>query len=328
MQRYAYKGERRKGKDESSTILIIFAKKLIMITPPMLSTGDTIGIVAPARSISENEIEVFVESLSDVGIASKYGAHLFGKMDQYSGTIEERLSDLHDMIRDPEVKAIFAARGGYGSAQLLPGLDMKLLQKNPTWLIGFSDMTAIHCAVNKSMESIHGVMPYSFAMEKPQDKDSFDTIIKGMKGEALQYTVSDHSHNFPGEASGMLTGGNLSVLYSLSGTPYEPDYEGKILFLEDLDEYLYHIDRMVLNFELRGIFEKISGLVVGDHSDMHDNAVPFGKDAYEIIAEMSHKYKLPTMFGFPAGHQKLNYALIFGRLATLSVKDGESLLRM
>ncbi len=252
-----------------------------MITPPKLNPGDSIGIVAPARSISEKDIEVFVDLMKDAGIDCKFGAHLFGKKDQYSGSVEERLSDLHDMIRDPKVKAVFAARGGYGSAQLLPGLDLDLLQKNPSWLVGFSDMTAIHCALGEVMESLHGVMPYSFAMENPQDRESFETMLKALKGEELQYSVSAHDHNFPGEANGVLTGGNLSVLYSLAGTLYEPDYHGKILFLEDLDEYLYHIDRMMLNFELRGIFEKIAGLVVGDHSDMHDNAISFGKDAYD-----------------------------------------------
>ncbi len=299
-----------------------------LIIPPYLNQGDSIGIVAPARSITENEIGVFVAYMKELGIDTVLGNYLFGIQDQYSGTVEERLRDLHDMIRNPEVKAVFAARGGYGSAQLLPGLDMDLLRQHPTWLIGFSDMTAIHCAVNKSMASIHGVMPYSFAMENPQDDGSFETMRQVLFGDNLDYHQSGHPLNFPGEAKGILTGGNLSVLYSLAGTPYEPDYRGKILFLEDLDEYLYHIDRMILNFELRGVFKHIAGLVVGDHSDMHDNTVPFGKNEYEIIAERAHKYKVPCMFGFPAGHQKSNHALIFGRQATLSVKDGESSLKM
>ncbi len=297
-----------------------------MITPSYLSPGDTIGIVAPARSISESEIEAFVVYMKDANIDCKLGAHLFGKKDQYSGTIEERLRDLHDMIRDPLVKAVFAARGGYGTAQLLPGFDLDLLQKNPTWLIGFSDMTAIHSVVNKTMESMHAVMPYSFAMETPQDEASFNTLMKALKGEKLNYSIPEHSLNFPGEEEGILSGGNLSVLYSLAGTLYEPDYEGKILFLEDLDEYLYHIDRMILNFEQRDIFRKIAGLIIGEHSDMHDNAISFGKNALEIIAERAHKYKVPTMFGFPAGHKKSNYTLIFGRLVTLRVKKEGSFL--
>jgi muramoyltetrapeptide carboxypeptidase len=311
-----------------SAKLLIFAIMETLIIPPYLNRGDSIGIVAPARSITENEIGVFVGKMKELGIDTVLGKYLFGKQDQYSGTIEERLSDLHDMLINPAVKAVFAARGGYGSAQLLPGLDIELLRQHPTWLVGFSDMTAIHCAVNKSVASIHGVMPYSFAMDNPQDEWSFESMRQVLFGDELDYHHPGHSLNFPGEVKGMLTGGNLSVLYSLAGTPYEPNYEGKILFLEDLDEYLYHIDRMILNFELRGVFELIAGLVVGDYSDMHDNTVPFGKKAYDIIADRAHKYKVPCMFGFPAGHQKSNQALIFGRQATLSVKSGESSLRM
>ncbi|MFC2129521.1 LD-carboxypeptidase [Bacteroidota bacterium] len=297
-----------------------------MITPPYLQAGDTIGIIAPARSISEAEVAAFVGFMEEAGYKVRLGVHLYGKLDQYSGTVEERLQDLHHMISDDEVKAVFAARGGYGSAQLLPRLNQELMAKNPKWLIGFSDMTAIHAVLNRQMESMHAVMPYSLAMEKPQDEESFASLLAALRGDAFEYSLDDHHLNYAGEASGVLVGGNLSVLYSLAGTPYEPDYEGKILFLEDLDEYLYHIDRMILNFELRGIFEKISGLVIGDLSDMHDNSTPFGKSALEIITQRAHKYKLPTLFGFPAGHNKTNYTLIFGRLATLKVKEGENLL--
>lgn len=293
-----------------------------MITPPYLNSGETIGIIAPARSISEVEIAAFVSFMEEAGFRVKYGVHLFGRLDQYSGSVKERLDDLHTMLSDPEVRAIFAARGGYGSAQLLPGLDKELLEKNPKWLIGFSDMTAIHAVVNRYEESMHAVMPYSLAMEEPQDEESFSSLLAALTGAAFEYSLDDHPLNYSGKASGKLVGGNLSVLYSLAGTSYEPDYENKILFLEDLDEYLYHIDRMVLNFELRGIFEKITGMVIGDLSDMHDNTIPFGKNALEIIAERALRYKIPTLFGFPAGHKKTNYTLIFGRHATLKVKNG------
>lgn len=295
-----------------------------MITPPYLLSGDTIGIIAPARSVIESEVSDFISFIKAAGYKIKYGAHLFGKLNQYSGSVEERLTDLHSMISDPDVKAIFATRGGYGSAQLLPGLDMNLICNNPKWLIGFSDLTAIHSELNKSMETMHAVMPYSLAMETPQDEMSFEKVIRALRGDKLAYSVPDHPMNFYGEASGMLVGGNLSVLYSLAGTHYEPDYEGKILFLEDLDEYLYHIDRMILNFELRDIFSRISGLIIGDFPDMHDNIIPFGKNAMEIIAERAHKYKIPTIFGFPAGHKKSNFTLIFGRLTTLKVNIGSS----
>lgn len=291
-----------------------------MIRPSYLNPGDAIGIIAPARSIAEAEVAGFVSYMEQEGYKVKFGRHLFGKLDQYSGSIEDRLTDLHQMFSDSEVKAVFIARGGYGSAQLLPGLDTELIHRNPKWLVGFSDATALHSLLNHTMETMHAVMPYSLAMEEPQDKESFRTIVRALKGEDPVYTVDAHALNTIGVVSGELVGGNLSVLYSLSGTDYEPEYEGKILFLEDLDEYLYHIDRMILNFELRGIFEKINGLVIGAMSDMHDNTVPFGKKAYEIIAERAQKYSLPALFGFPAGHEKTNYALRFGRYITLSVK--------
>lgn len=299
-----------------------------MITPPFLSPGDTIGIIAPARSISEMEVTAFVAFMEKSGYQVRLGDRLLGKLDQYSGTVEERLEDLHGMIADEKVRAVFAARGGYGTAQLLPGVDLDLLKRNPKWLIGFSDMTALHSLVNHHMESLHAVMPYSLAMEIPQDEESFESLLAALNGDNFDYSLDNHPLNFPGEVSGELVGGNLSVLFSLAGTLYEPDYEGKILFLEDLDEYLYHIDRMFLNFELRGIFEKISGLVIGDLSDMHDNTIPFGKNALEIIAERSQKYGIPALFGFPAGHKKTNYTLIFGRHATLKVKDGENSLSL
>ena len=157
-------------------------------------------------------------------------------------------------------------------------------------------------------------------MCRPQSAASFDQLFQFLAGAKLVHTIDPHPMNIPGSAVGPVTGGNLSVLYSLSGTPFEPDYEGKILFLEDLDEYLYHIDRMLLNFEHRGIFEKINGLVVGGFSEMHDNDVPFGKSAYEIIADKASKYGLPTLFGFPSGHKKDNFPLIFERFSTLTVE--------
>lgn len=328
MQSAEKSSECRVQSREISTILRIFVKRTSMITPPYLNPGDTIGVIAPARSISEVEVAAFDTYMNEAGYHVQFGKHLFGKLNQYSGSVEERLSDLHTMLSDAEVKAVFAARGGYGSAQLLKGLDQELLMKNPKWLIGFSDMTALHSVVNRFEESMHAVMPYSLAMEDPQDEESFESLLAALTGSDFEYTMDDHPLNFGGEASGVMIGGNLSVLYSLAGTPYEPDYEKKILFLEDLDEYLYHIDRMVLNFELRGIFEKISGMVIGDLSDMHDNNIPFGKNALEVIAERAQKYNVPTMFGFPAGHKKTNYTLIFGRRATLRVQEGENFLSM
>ena len=308
--------------------ILTFACMGKLVAPPFLRQGDAIGIIAPARKIDRGEMVPFVEWISKKGYHVVEADNLYGSDGQFSGSVEERLCDIQQMFMRREIKAIFAARGGYGTAQLLKGMDWELVRENPKWIIGFSDVTALHASAGKFMETLHGVMPFSLVMEEPQEEGSFDILLEILKGEIQQYTVPDHPLNVPGNVKGRLTGGNLSVLYSLAGTAYEPDYEGSILFLEDLDEYLYHIDRMITNFELREIFSKISGLIIGDFSDMHDNEQPFGKNALEIIAEKANKYRVPTLFGFPAGHKKFNLPLIFGRESTLTVKKGKNTLKM
>lgn len=299
-----------------------------LISPQLLKKGDSVGIIAPARRITEEELAPFTGLLLNAGLNVVKGRCLSGGDRQFSGTVEERLSDLHQMFTNPAIKAVFAARGGYGAAQLLQGMDWELIRENPKWLVGFSDVTALHSAFGKFMETLHGVMPYSLVMKEPQDEASFSHMLGILTGGELHYPVTDHPLNVAGRAEGAITGGNLSVLYSLAGSRYEPDYRGKILFLEDVDEYLYHIDRMMTNFELRGIFRKVSGLVVGDFSGMHDNQVPYGMNALEIIAERARKCQVPAMFGFPGGHKKSNFPLIFGRVSTLTVKKGENSLVM
>lgn len=293
-----------------------------IITPAFLNKGDQIGIIAPARSLAPRDLELFIRFIEARGYGIVTGDKMFGSAGQFSGSTEERLFDLHKIFTHPEVKAVICARGGYGSAQLLKSIDWEVIRENPKWLIGFSDITALHSAFGKFMETIHGVMPYSMIMDPPQDTYSFNYLMDILEGKELRYELAPNPSNFPGTATGPITGGNLSVLYSLAGTSYEPDYEGKILFLEDLDEYLYHIDRMILNLELRDIFRKISGLIVGDFSDIHDNTVPFGMNVTEIIAERAYKYNIPTSFGFPSGHKKRNFPQIFGRVSTLTV-DGK-----
>lgn len=299
-----------------------------IITPALLEPGNTIGIIAPARFISIEELEPFLSWIEHQGYRVLLPQNIFKRDGQFAGSARERIEDIHQLFSDPGVKAVFAARGGYGTAQLLADIDWEMIKNNPKWLVGFSDITALHSPVNKYFETIHGFMPFSFVMKEPQDVSSLQTAFDIMEGKSIQFPLGDHSLNVEGQYEGQLTGGNLSVLYSLSGTSYEPDYRGKILFLEELDEYLYHVDRMLLNFELRGIFDHIGGLIVGDFSDMHDNTVPFGKTAYAIISRIVRKYNIPAYFGFPAGHKKSNLPQIFGRVSTLTVKQGNCSLRM
>ena len=294
-----------------------------MITPSYLMHGDTIGIFAPSRGISRDELKGFQSWATRHGFQLKYGKNLFGALHQFSGTDRERTEDVNDLLRDPEVSAIIAARGGYGSARILEDLDLSRISSQPKWLIGFSDVTALHCAVNRlsRVESLHSWMPVSLGAHNKYDELSCTSLNLGLTGNNLFYETDHHPLNVPGKASGELTGGNLSVLISLAGTIYEPEYEGKILFLEDVDEYLYHIDRMILNLELRGVLQKISGLVVGAFSGMKDNEVSFGKTAYEIISGWTAHLGFPILFGFPAGHDHQNHTLILGREATLIVDE-------
>ena len=294
-----------------------------MITPPKLEHGDTIGIIAPARSVSKQQLEPFLNLVREMGYKVKFGESVFALHHQFGGSDEQRLMDLEMMVMDEDVKVIIAARGGYGCGRLLEELNIQLFSKYPKWLIGFSDITALLSAINRiaGVETIHSWMPYSLHSISGFDSESIDSLFLGLSADILKYETKPHPMNLKGEAKGILTGGNLSVLYSIAGSPYEPDYEGKILFLEDVDEYLYHLDRMILNFEMRGIFNDVAGLVIGSFNKMNDNEIPFGKEAYEIIAERAKKYNIPTLFGFPAGHENKNHTLIFGREVTLTVGE-------
>jgi len=296
-----------------------------MITPPYLHEGDTIGLFAPARPGDEAMISAFTRLVESRGFAVKQGGNLTGSHGQFSAKDGERKDILAGLWSDPQVKALMAVRGGYGAVRLLEDLPYTLFRDQPKWLLGFSDVTALHSALNRhsGLETMHCWMPVSLIMDEKVDQPSLESFFDAISGQELTYSAAPHPLNISGSVSGELSGGNLSVLYSLAGTPWEPEYEGKILFLEDLDEYLYHIDRMCMNFALRGVFNKIAGLVVGGMSDMHDNPLPFGKNAEEIIAGYAAKYNVPVMFGFPSGHKSANRTLIFGRSVTLTTGSSE-----
>jgi len=291
-----------------------------MIKPPYLQPGDTVGIIAPARSISKEEITPFTELINSWGLKCKTSRYLFGKHFQYSGTEKERASDFQQMIDDPEVKAIICARGGYGSIKIIRYIDFSGFQKSPKWLAGFSDVTVLHAYINKFLgtESLHSIMPLNY---KNEEKNiSVTSLKKALFGEKLKYDIEPHKLNKPGNVTAELTGGNLSLLYSLNGTNFFPDMRNKVLFIEDVDEYLYHIDRMMQNFYHSGVFAKIAGLIVGSFSEIKDNEIPFGMDAYEIIRNTVDKFNFPVCFNFPAGHISENRTLILGREVQLSVE--------
>jgi muramoyltetrapeptide carboxypeptidase len=299
----------------------------MMITPPKLNPGDKIGIVAPARKIEFDELNTAIDVFESWGLKVELGKNLFKEDHQFAGTDLQRAEDFQCMLDNPEIKAIFCARGGYGTIKILPLLSFKTFLKSPKWIVGFSDITALHAYLNNKIEvkSIHGIMPFNI---KPENKDS--AAVQSLKSALFnglsQNLCENQSLNLQGEASGVLVGGNLSVLYSISGTRFDFDYKDKILVLEDLDEYLYHIDRMMMNLKYSDKLSKLKGLVVGGMTDMHDNKVAFGKTAYEIIFDAVKEYNYPVCFNFPVGHQNINLSLILGSRVNLVVNESETTL--
>ena len=291
--------------------------------PPFLQAGDTIGIVAPARKVSEEEMQPAIQWLTREGFQVLEGEHLYAENNQFGGTESERAKDFQAMLDNPEVKAILCARGGYGSVRIIDRLNFSTFMRQPKWICGFSDITVFHSHVNHNchIATLHSTLAINIPNNTPAANTSF---LDALRGKPLTYSGPSHPLDHPGEVSAEVVGGNLSMLYSLLGSNSDIDTEGKILFIEDLDEYLYHIDRMMMNLKRNGKLEKLAGLVVGAMSDMHDNAIPFGKTAEEIVAEHCANYDYPVGFGFPAGHIKDNRAFVMGGKARLEVHDTNS----
>jgi len=290
-----------------------------MIIPPYLKTGDTIAIVSTASRIDRQSVEPAIHLLTGLGFKVQTGEHAFSSFNQYSATDNERASDLQTMLDNPLVKAIICSRGGYGTLRTLQHICWEKFIENPKWIIGFSDVTVLHSALNTmGYSSIHGVMPRYF-IEEEEPTASFKTLLNAMIGEPLTYKLPPIPINRTGEASGILIGGNLSMLYSLRGTPYDIDTNGKILFIEDLSEYLYHLDRMMLNLKTGGKLNGLAGLVVGSFTGMKDLEVPYGKTSEEIILDSVEAYRFPVVFHFPAGHGNEKFALKMGMDISLSI---------
>jgi len=293
-----------------------------MISPQYLKKGDTIGIVSTARKISGEEISTAVKIFEEWGLKVEPGKNLFSEHHQFAGTDSQRLIDFQQMLDNPGIKAIVCARGGYGTVKIIDNIDFSEFSKNPKWIAGFSDVTVLHSHIhtNLGIETIHSAMPVNFN-NIPEDSQSITTLKNALFGEGLSYNINPHPFNRRGQATAMLTGGNLSILYSLCGSISDIDTKGKILFIEDLDEYLYHIDRMMMNLKRSGKLENLAGLIVGSMSEMNDNTTPYGQTAYEIIKECVEEYDYPLCFGFPAGHIKDNRTLIFGKKIHLIIED-------
>nr|WP_320020837.1 LD-carboxypeptidase [uncultured Draconibacterium sp.] len=300
-----------------------------MKEPTPLQPGSTIRIVSPAGKIEEKHVMPAVNWLEKQGYTVKLGKHVFARHFQFAGTDEQRAADVQEALDDPGCDIIICSRGGYGTVRIIERLDFTRFLEKPKWLVGFSDITILHsCLHNLGVPTIHGVMPRYFFDEEGEPKEDLTSMMKLVKGEGISYNVDATGFDRLGTASGQLVGGNLSIISSLCGAKYDIDTDGKILFLEDIDEFLYHTDRMVHQLKLSGKLDNLAGLILGDFTDMKDNESPFGQTVHEIFAEAVKDFDYPVCYGFPAGHDKKNLALAFGRDWELEVAESGTRLRL
>ena len=294
-----------------------------MQTPPFLRPGDTVGVVAPASWFPYNELADGLRILRDDWQLNVIeGDSLRAQDGPFAGSDDLRRADLQRLFDDPGVRAVFAARGGYGCYRIADGLDLTRLRASPKWLVGFSDVTVLlSLFYNNSIVSLHGLMPRQYG--PPERAQSLASVRQWLFGDLPgQYPVPAHLLNRPGRAEGTLVGGNLTMLVNSISTPTDVNFEKTILFIEDIDETLFSLDRMMTQLRRAGRLANLAGLVVGQFTDMRaSTSLPFGKDAYEIIANAVADFAYPVLFDFPAGHVDDNLALPIGRVVTVTVNE-------
>ena len=291
-----------------------------MQNPSNLQKGDKIAIVATARKVSLTEMQSSIDVFNNWGLEVVLGKNLLNEDGQFSGTTVQRTQDLQQALNDKSIKAIFCARGGYGTVQIIDNLDFTGFQKHPKWIVGYSDVTVLLNHINKNflIQTLHATMPINFLTTA---QESLISLKNALLGEKMRYQFKSNQLNKNGAATGELVGGNLSIIYSLTGTISQLETKNKILFIEDLDEYLYHIDRMMMNMKRAGMLAHLSGLIVGGLTEMKDNTIPYGKTAEEIIFDAVKEYDFPVCFGFEAGHLPTNLALKMGASVKLKVNQ-------
>jgi muramoyltetrapeptide carboxypeptidase len=294
-----------------------------MIQPQNLQPGDLIGIVCPAGSIPMERVQKCVETLTQWGYQVKLGATVGSKNNSFSATDAERALDLQQMLDDSSVKAILCGRGGYGVSRIIHDIDFTGFQKQPKWVIGFSDITVLHAALQKTgIASIHG--PMAAAFNKGDEGATYIQALKTLlEGGKTVYTTTPHAFNKIGSATAPIVGGNLCMMAHLIGSAHSFDTAGKLLFMEDIGEYHYNLDRLMIQMKQAGMFEKIAGLIVGGFTEMKDPSTDFGSTANEIIQSHVKEYAYPICYDFPISHATNNYPVIEGGNYTLSVTDDE-----
>lgn len=283
-------------------------------TPPYLTKGDTVGLVCPAGAMPVEKVSECIRVLNEEwGFLTKVGATIGTNYNYFSATDDERLADFQQMLDDDSVKAILCARGGYGLGRIIDQIDFSRFRESPKWIIGFSDVTILHAHIyrNYYVSTIHAPMANAFNEDgfKNEYVQSLRNALEGKKGK---YVIQPNELNRKGEGIGELVGGNLALLAHIVGTDSDLKTKGRILFIEDVGEYLYNVDRMMYQLKRSGKLERLAGLIIGGFTDMKDTENPFGQTAYEIISTLVKEYDYPVCFGFPVSHEKENYALKIG----------------
>ncbi|MCH1485307.1 MAG: LD-carboxypeptidase [Flavobacteriaceae bacterium] len=298
-----------------------------LIKPEYLKKGDTVAIVAPSGVLKNYNGYILKakELLKSWELEVIIGENVFNDNGHFAGTDNQRSADFQLALDDKSIKAIWCARGGYGAMRVIDNLNFEKYKENPKWIIGYSDITAIHNDLhNNKSESIHGIMCKSLEKIDVDNNESISLLKNTLFGEKLSYTIEGNNYNIEGNSNGQLIGGNLTLLHCLLGSESSIDTDGKILFIEDLGEYLYHIDRMLISLKRAGYFDNCKGLIVGDFTDMRKNTTPFGRNLKELILDIVREYDFPVSFGFPAGHGEKNYPMILGREINLKVSKQQS----
>ena len=301
-----------------------------LIRPAYLKAGDTVAIVAPSGILKnrEREINQADSLLKSWGLNVIVGKHVFSKADHFAGTDEERCQDLQNVMDNPKVSAIWCARGGYGTVRILDKLDYTKFRENPKWVIGYSDITALHNQLhNQGFESLHALMCVSLTKDITEVQESVDTFKAALFGNPTSYILEGSQYNKEGEVSGQLVGGNLTILHTMLGSKTSLDTKGKILFIEEIGEYKYHIDRMLQSMKRAGYFDNLKGLIVGDMSKLRKNTTLWGASIEELILDALEDYDFPIAFNMPAGHEDDNRALVLGREVELKVGKQKSSLQ-
>ncbi len=303
------------------------SKHMKLVQPKYLNQGDSIVILAPAGILIQREeiINQAIELVESWGLNVIISDHVFNQNNHFSGTDEERTSDFQKALDNPSIKAIWCARGGYGSGRILDKLDYTKFRASPKWIIGYSDITAFHSHIhNLGIQTIHAMMATSLSFNPEETEQSIETLRKVLFGEELSYNINSSKFNKTGQAEGILVGGNLSILQNMLGSVSQINTDGKILFIEEIGEYKYHIDRMLQGLKRAGYFSNCEGLIIGDISNIKKNTTTWGSSIEQLILDVVKEFDFPVLFNFPAGHETDNRALILGKSIMMNVKSTTS----